>query len=58
MIYHTQKGIKVLNIMRITMAVLVVLSVTIAGFAVGEPTLGLLGLAASVLFLKADWSRS
>jgi hypothetical protein len=43
--------------MRITMAVLVVVSVTIAGFAVGEPTLGLLGLAAAVMFLKADWSR-
>jgi hypothetical protein len=46
-----------LNIMRITMALTVVISVTILGFAIGEPTLGLLALAASILFLKADWSR-
>jgi hypothetical protein len=56
--YHTQKGNKLLNIMRITMALLCVVSTTIAGFAVGEPVMGLLGLAAAILFLKADWSRS
>ena len=39
------------------MAVSTVLSVTIAGFAIGEPTLGLLALAGVILFLKADWSR-
>ncbi len=57
MTYHTQKGNKLLNIMRITMALTVVISVTILGFAIAEPTLGLLALAASILFLKADWSR-
>ena len=40
------------------MALLCVVSTTIAGFAVGEPVMGLLGLAAAILFLKADWSRS
>jgi hypothetical protein len=47
-----------LNIMRITMALTVVVAVTIAGFAIAEPTLGLLGLGAAILFLKADWSKS
>ena len=46
-----------LNIMRLTMALATVLSVTIAGFAIAEPTLGLLALAGVILFLKADWSR-
>ena len=58
MTYHTQKGNKLLNIMRITMALTVVVAVTIAGFAIAEPTLGLLGLGAAILFLKADWSKS
>jgi len=44
--------------MRITMALTVVVSVTILGFAIAEPTLGLLALGASILFLKADWSRN
>lgn len=57
MTYHTQRGNKMLNIMRITMALATVVSVTIAGFAIAEPTLGLLALAGVILFLKADWSR-
>lgn len=39
------------------MALTVVVSATIAGFAVAEPVLGLLALAGSIMFLKADWSR-
>jgi hypothetical protein len=46
-----------LNIMRITMALTVVVSVTILGFAIAEPTIGLIALAGVILFLKADWSR-
>ena len=57
MTYHTQKGIKVLNIMRVTIAATAVISTTLFGFAIGEPTLGLLALAGAILFLKADWSR-
>ena len=57
MTYHTQKGNKVLNIMRITMASSVVILATFAGFIVGEPVLGLLALFSAVMFLKADWSR-
>jgi len=46
-----------LNVMRATMAVSFVAFATFAGFIVGEPVLGLLALGASILFLKADWSR-
>jgi hypothetical protein len=46
-----------LNIMRITMATAVVVGATIAGFAVAEPTLGLIALFAAIMFLKADWNR-
>jgi hypothetical protein len=55
--YHTQRGIKLLNIMRITMAATAVIATGLLGFAVGEPTLGLFALAGAILFLKADWSR-
>ena len=58
MTYHTQKGTKLLNIMRATMAVAVVVFATFAGFIVEEPVLGLLALFAAVMFLKADWSRN
>jgi hypothetical protein len=55
--YHTQKGNKLLNIMRITMASTVVILATFAGFIVDEPVIGLLALFAAIMFLKADWSR-
>ena len=58
MTYHTQKGNKLLNIMRITMASTVVILATFAGFIVEEPVIGLLALGAAILFLKADWSRN
>jgi len=47
-----------LNIMRITMAASVTILATFAGFIVDEPVIGLLALGASILFLKADWSRN
>jgi hypothetical protein len=56
--YHTQKGIKVLNIMRATVAASLIVFATIGGFAVGEPTLGLFALFAAIMFLKADWGRN
>jgi len=40
------------------MAVAVVILASFAGFIVGEPVLGLMALAAAVLFLKADWSKN
>jgi hypothetical protein len=55
--YHTQKGTKLLNIMRATIASSLVILATFAGLAVGEPVLGLLALFAAIMFLKADWSR-
>lgn len=47
-----------LNVMRATVAVALTAFATVGGFAVGEPTLGLFALFASVMFLKADWGRS
>jgi hypothetical protein len=46
-----------LNVMRTTVAVSLVVFATFAGLAVEEPVLGLGALVAAVLFLKADWSR-
>lgn len=46
-----------LNVMRATVAISLIAFATVAGFAVGEPTLGLFALFAAVMFLKADWSR-
>jgi hypothetical protein len=46
-----------LNIMRSTVAVSLVVFATFAGFAVEEPSLGLFALVAAIAFLKADWSR-
>jgi hypothetical protein len=43
--------------MRITVAVSLVVFATFAGLSVGEPSLGLFAAAASIAFLKADWSR-
>jgi hypothetical protein len=47
-----------LNIMRITMAASLVILATFAGLIVDEPVIGLLALFASIMFLKADWSRN
>lgn len=47
-----------LNLMRFTVALSLTVFGTVGGFAVGEPTLGLFALFASVMFLKADWGRS
>ena len=58
MTYHTQKGNKMLNIMRATVAVSLVVFATFGGLAVGEPTLGLFALGAAILFLKADWGKN
>jgi hypothetical protein len=43
--------------MRATVAASVVILASFAGFIVGEPVIGLLALFASIMFLKADWSR-
>jgi len=56
--YHTQKGNKLLNIMRATIASSVVILATFAGFIVDEPVIGLLALFAAIMFLKADWGKN
>jgi hypothetical protein len=48
----------VLNIMRATVAVSLVILATFAGFIVDEPVLGLLALFSAIAFLKADWGRN
>ncbi len=58
MTYHTQKGNKLLNIMRATIASSVVILATFAGFIVDEPVIGLLALFAAIMFLKADWGKN
>ena len=58
MIYHTQKGNKMLNIMRATVAVSLVILASFAGFIVDEPVIGLLALGSAILFLRADWGRN
>lgn len=45
------------KLMRATVAITMTTLATIAGFAVGEPALGLLGFFGSIAYLKADWSN-
>ncbi|CAB4149486.1 hypothetical protein UFOVP545_2 [uncultured Caudovirales phage] len=46
-----------LNVMRVTIGISLTIFGTFAGLSVGEPALGLFALFASIMFLKADWSR-